>query len=161
MGTNLKRLILAIFAVLVPLAAEAQVGYWTQSAADPVTCNAGNKAAYYFNNATNKFRVCDGTAWADLGAAVDSDNVVEKSIALTSDQPNPAPATVTATWVTATSKIICGVLGTTADGLTPETINVAKLGVSVENRILSTSFDIRIENFYGLEGTVRIHCIGR
>lgn len=88
-------------------------------------------------------------------------NSVEKSIALTSLQPNPAVATVTgATWVGASSIIVCGVLGTTADGLTPETINAAKLGISVENRVAGTGFDIRVENFYGLEGTIRIHCIG-
>lgn len=88
-------------------------------------------------------------------------NSVEKSIAITSIQPNPAVATVTGqAWVTASSIIVCQPLGTTADGLTPEAINVAKLGVTAENRVAGTGFDIRVENFYGLEGTVRIHCIG-
>jgi hypothetical protein len=99
----------------------------------------------------------DGT-WATPASG--SGNFVEKSIALTAAQPNPAAATVTATWVTATSVIVCGVLGTTADGLTPEAINVAKLGITVENRVAGASFDVRVENFYGLEGTVRVQCMG-
>jgi hypothetical protein len=95
------------------------------------------------------------------GGGGGSANVVEKSIVLTAVQPNPAPATVTGqTWVTSSSVILCGVLGTTADGLTPEAINVANLGVTVENRVAGTSFDIRVVNWYGLEGTVRIHCTG-
>lgn len=64
-------------------------------------------------------------------------------------------------WVTTSSIIVCQPLGTTADGLTAETIALAELRPIVTNRIASTGFDLLIYNPHGLAGTVRIHCLGQ
>jgi hypothetical protein len=114
-------------------------------------------------NCTGTGVACTVTAgvWTLDVSSIGGANVVEKSVVLTSLQPNPAPATVTgAAWVTSSSVIVCSVLGTTADGLTPEAINAAGLTVTVENRVAGVGFDVRLMNWYGLEGTVRVHCIG-
>ncbi len=65
-----------------------------------------------------------------------------------------------ATWVTTSSKITCEVLGTTADNLTPETITAAQLQVTIANRVLATGFDLQVFNPNGLDGVIRVHCIG-
>lgn len=124
---------------------------WAASVLPNCTDTIGQHINY--TAATNTFS-CGATS------STAATNSVEKSIALTALQPNPAVAVTAAAWVTATSIIVCQPLGTTADGLTPETINAAKLGITVENRVAGVSFDIRIENWYGLEGTVRVHCLG-
>lgn len=88
-----------------------------------------------------------------------SANVLETSLTLTSS--GLFRVTVTgATWVKATSNIVCGVLGTTADGLTPEAIAVAELGVSIQDRVNGVGFTVNVMNTKGLTGTVRIHCTG-
>jgi hypothetical protein len=115
------------------------------------TCTGAGKAVTY-DATTNTF----GCNTISGGGG----NYVEASIAVTSAQPNPAPVTVAAAWVSASSVIVCNVLGTTADGLTPEAINVAGLHVTAENRVASTSFDARVWNPNGLEGTIRVHCTG-
>lgn len=168
MARTLKRLAVVVLVVSMLLHARlAETQYATyppKNAADPFLCGAARKGAIYYNTTTNKLRHCPGgIGWLDVGSGAGSelDAVVEKSIALTAVQPNPAPATTTAAWVTATSIIVCEVKGTTADGLTPEAINAAKLGITTENYVVGASFDIRVENFYGLEGTIRVQCIGR
>jgi hypothetical protein len=115
------------------------------------TCTGAGKAVTY-DAATN--------TWGCNTISGSGGNYVEASIAVTSIQPNPAPVTVAAAWVGASSVIVCNVLGTTADGLTPEAINVAHLSVTAENRVAGVSFDARVLNPNGLEGTVRVHCTG-
>ena len=63
-------------------------------------------------------------------------------------------------WVTANSEILCSPFGTTADGLTPETVAVAAPRVIASDRVVGTGFTIHVTNPYGLEGTLRVHCIG-
>ena len=46
------------------------IAVWPNFSADPVTCNANAKGAYYFNTGTNAFRVCDGSTWANGGGGV-------------------------------------------------------------------------------------------
>lgn len=87
-------------------------------------------------------------------------NVAESSIAVTSVGMFFQTTVTGQAWVTATSIITCDVLGTTADGLTPETIAVAGLTVTLANRVAGTGYDLMVGNPNGLEGTVRIHCIG-
>ena len=70
-------------------------------------------------------------------------------------------ATVTGqTWVTTSSEIICNPFGTTADSLTPETVAVSNPRVTVSDRVAGTGFTIHVANPYGLEGTLRVHCVG-
>lgn len=86
-------------------------------------------------------------------------NVVEASVVLTGS--GVFRTTVTGeTWVKTTSKIVCAVLGTTADGLTPEAIAMAQLGVTIQDRVNGTGFTINVTNTIGLVGTVRVQCTG-
>ena len=83
---------------------------------------------------------------------------VEKSVALLG--AGITSATVVATWATTTTRIICGILGTTADGLTPETIAAAGITVIPANIVAATGFDVFLSNPNGLVGTVRVECWG-
>ena len=113
------------------------------------TCTGAGKALTY-DVATNTFG-CN---------TISGSNVVEKSIALSGGSGYFAATVTGETWVTTSSKITCGVLGTTADGLTPEAIAVAGLVVTVSDRVNATGFNVNVFSPYGLEGTVRVHCTG-
>ncbi len=62
-------------------------------------------------------------------------------------------------WVTASSRIVCGVLGTAADNLTPETILLAGLTVVPSNIVAGAGFDANILDTSALCGTVRVQCL--
>ncbi len=68
--------------------------------------------------------------------------------------------TVAASWVTASSRVICGVLGTNDAGLTPEVVAVAGLGVSVSLLNPGVGFTVSLLNLRGIKGTVAVHCTG-
>lgn len=88
-----------------------------------------------------------------------SGNFVEVTKALT--RAGVYSAVVTGqTWVSATSKINCMPLGTTADGLTPELVAAAALNLSWSSPVAGTGFTLWIDNPRGLSGTVRFHCTG-
>lgn len=87
-------------------------------------------------------------------------NWLEQSIALSGGSGFFQQVVTGQTWVTASSTIVCGVLGTTADSLTPEVIGVAGLVVTVSDRVAGTGFTINVFSPYGLDGTVRVHCTG-
>lgn len=85
----------------------------------------------------------------------------EVSVVITSDQPTPAPVVVTGqTWVAAGSEIVCSPFGTTADGLTPEAIMVSEIKFVASDRVAGTGFTLHTYSPNGLEGTVRVHCLG-
>jgi hypothetical protein len=96
---------------------------------------------------------------SSTGGGGGSANVVEASLALT-DTGYFAVTVTGQTWVTASSKVLCQPFGTTADGLTPETIAVAGLDAVAANLVVSTGFDVLVFNPRGLVGTVRFHCTG-
>lgn len=64
------------------------------------------------------------------------------------------------TWVTATSRIACTPFGTTADGLTPEAVAAAGLIPIVATLVAGVGFDVFLSSPAGLDGTVRLHCLG-
>lgn len=64
------------------------------------------------------------------------------------------------TWVAADTEIVCTPFGTTADGLTPETVIAAGLSVSTSAKVVGTGFDLSVYSPHGLTGTLRVHCIG-
>ena len=86
-------------------------------------------------------------------------NSVEVSIAVTS-LGSYFSSTVSAAWVASGTEIVCRPFGTTADGLTPEAIAISGVQATVSNRVAGVSFDLSVNNPYGLEGTVRFHCLG-
>jgi len=114
-------------------------------------------AAADFDLATNLVTI-DDSKWATDAQA--GGNLVEVSLALTSVGMFFSTTVTGQAWVTASSKIVCGVFGTTADGLTPEAIAIAGLQPSVANRVAGTGFDLLVESPRGLDGTVRFHCSG-
>ena len=101
----------------------------------------------------------DGT-WATPSGGGGSGNFVEQSVALSGGSGYFSQVVTGQAWVTATSKVICSVFGTDADGLTPEVIGVAGLVVTVSSLVASTGFTLNIFSPYGLDGTVRVHCTG-
>ncbi len=46
------------------------VSVWPNHAADPYTCDSNAPGGYYYNTATNAFRVCDESSWQDGGGGV-------------------------------------------------------------------------------------------
>lgn len=100
------------------------------------------------------------TAFECFTPSSGSANFVEKSIALSGGSGYFSATVTGATWVTASSVIQCGVLGTTADGLTPEAIAVSNLNLTISNRVAGTGFDVVVYSPHGLEGTIRAHCVG-
>jgi len=65
------------------------VSVWPNHAADPYTCDSNAPGGYYYNTATNAFRVCDETSWADGGGGVASLNDLG-DVTLTSPTNNQA-----------------------------------------------------------------------
>lgn len=101
-------------------------------------------------------------AWtlpAGCGITSGAANVTESSIVL-GDSGIYSLVVTGQAWVTATSKIVCAPLGTTADGLTPEAIAVGGLDVAISDRVVGTGFTIWVTSYQGLSGTVRIQCHG-
>jgi len=71
--------------------------------------------------------------------------------------------TVTVTgqaWVTATSSIACSPFGTTADGLTPETVMAAGVQVVTSAYVAGTGFNLSVYSPHGATGTYRFGCTG-
>ena len=101
----------------------------------------------------------DGT-WATPSGGGGSGNFLEQSVALSGGSGYFSQVVTGQAWVTATSKVICSVFGTDADGLTPEVIGIAGLVVTVSSLVASTGFTLNIFSPYGLDGTVRVHCTG-
>jgi hypothetical protein len=87
-------------------------------------------------------------------------NAVEQSISISEGSGFFSQTVTGQTWVSATSKIVCSSFGTTADGLTPEVIAISGITISVSDIIAGTGFNLNVFSPYGIEGTVRIYCIG-
>lgn len=87
-------------------------------------------------------------------------NFTEQSVVLSNGAGVYSLVATGLAWVTATSRVVCSVFGTTADSLTPEAIAAAGLTVSVSDRVAATGFTIYLNSPYGLNGTVRVHCTG-
>ena len=71
--------------------------------------------------------------------------------------------TVTVTgqaWVTATSAIACSPFGTTADGLTPETVMAAGVQAVTSAYVVGTGFNLSVYSPHGASGTYRFGCTG-
>jgi hypothetical protein len=118
--------------------------------ANPAPCSAGQ---FVTDIAAN------GTLTCGTPAGTGSVNFVETQTALT--DPGWYQQVVTGqTWVTAASKVVCGVLGTVDAGLTPEAIGIANLQVTVSDLVPSTGFTVNVASPYGLSGTISIHCTG-
>lgn len=129
------------------------LGNGTGWALKALTSCVGTAKAVTYDAATNTWGCNTITASGVV-------NVVETSVAITS-AGSYFTATVTGqTWVTASSVIVCSVLGTDADGLTAETIAIATPRATVANRVAGTGYDLLIANPYGLEGTIRVQCTG-
>jgi len=112
--------------------------------------NCGEAGTLNYDVAINTFSCLTDT----------SGNSVETTLVLSNGSGYFAVTVTGQAWVTSTSEIVCAPLGTTADGLTPEAIAVADLGVSVANRVAATGFDVLVYSPNGLDGTLRVHCIG-
>lgn len=96
--------------------------------------------------------------WGPCDAATVS--FVETSVALSGGAGLFRTVVTGQGWVTGSSKVTCTVFGTTADGLTVETIAVAGLGLTVSNLSAGVGFTVNLSSPHGLEGTVRVHCTG-
>jgi hypothetical protein len=71
--------------------------------------------------------------------------------------------TVTVTgqaWVTATSAIACTPFGTTADGLTPETVMASGVQAVTSAYVVGTGFNLSVYTPHGATGTYRFGCTG-
>lgn len=130
-------------------------------------CAAGYAGGIWFDAAVpDTYEVCtkdSGSvyAWRSIidTTGAGSANSVETSIALTS-VGTYFTSTVAAAWVAAGTEIVCRPFGTTADGLTPEAVVASGVQATVISRSAGVSFDLGVNNPYGLEGTVRFHCLG-
>lgn len=135
----------------------------TGTVASASVCTAAEFADYLnLVCGAGEYVTCAGTSCScstPSGGGGGSANVVEQSVVL-SGGSGIFSSTVSASWATATSKVVCGVLGTTADGLTPEAIAAAGLTVSVSDRSAGVGFTVMINSPFGLEGTIRVHCTG-
>jgi hypothetical protein len=63
-------------------------------------------------------------------------------------------------WVTATSAIACSPFGTTADGLTPETVMAAGVQAVTSAYVVGTGFNLSVYSPHGATGTYRFGCTG-
>jgi len=63
-------------------------------------------------------------------------------------------------WVTATSAIACSPFGTTADGLTPETVMAAGVQAVTSAYVVGTGFNLSVYSPHGASGTYRFGCTG-
>lgn len=170
MGANLVRRVFIVAALLLGAGlAEAQVGYWTPAAADPVTCNAGNIGAYYFNTTTARFRICDGVAWGNVSTAAggggESDFVTEVEVDFGASGDTTATTIVAGLAdVTSTSKIVCApTLFATADRDDgDEDALIEGLTITVSERVVGTGFTVRAHPEMGrATGKYKVHCFYR
>jgi hypothetical protein len=101
-----------------------------------------------------------GTATISGGGS-GSANVVIVSISLGTDGGLIYSVTVTGqAWVTATSAIACSPFGTTADGLTPETVMAAGVQAVTSAYVVGTGFNLSVYSPHGATGTYRFGCTG-
>jgi hypothetical protein len=63
-------------------------------------------------------------------------------------------------WVTATSTIACTPFGTTADGLTPETVMASGIQAVTSAYVVGTGFNLSVYSPHGATGTYRFGCTG-
>lgn len=63
-------------------------------------------------------------------------------------------------WVTATSAIACSPFGTTADGLTPETVMAAGVQAVTSEYVVGTGFNLSVYSPHGATGIYRFGCTG-
>jgi len=63
-------------------------------------------------------------------------------------------------WVTATSAIACSPFGTTADGLTPETVMASGVQATTSAYVVGTGFNLNVYTPHGATGTYRFGCTG-
>ena len=63
-------------------------------------------------------------------------------------------------WVTATSAIACSPFGTTADGLTPETVMASGVQAVTSAYVVGTGFNLSVYSPHGASGTYRFGCTG-
>lgn len=94
------------------------------------------------------------------GGGGGSANVVETSVALSGGSGLFTQVVTGQAWVSTSSVIVCRVLGTTADGLTPEAIAVSGVQVTVSDRSAGVGYTLNLFSPFGLEGTLRVHCTG-
>lgn len=120
------------------------------------SCSNATTSKLLFDNATQTFSC--GTDQNSGGSG--SANVVEASIALTGDGAYFSQVVTGQTWVTASSKIVCSVFATSADGLTVEAVTLGNLNVTVSDLVASTGFTLNVFSPNGLDGTIRVHCTG-
>lgn len=95
------------------------------------------------------------------GGGVGSANVVVVSISLgTSGGLIFSTTVVGQAWVTATSAIACSPFGTTADGLTPETVIASGVQATTSTYVVGTGFNLNVYSPHGATGTYRFGCTG-
>jgi hypothetical protein len=95
------------------------------------------------------------------GGGAGSANVVVVSISLGTGKGLVYTTTVIGqAWVTATSAIACSPFGTTADGLTPETVMASGVQAVTSAYVVGTGFNLSVYNPHGASGTYRFGCTG-
>ena len=119
---------------------------------DPAACAVGQ---YVSDISPTGALTCSTPSGGGGGGA---GNFAETQVVLTSS--GYFSHTVAASWVTNSSRVVCGVFGTDDAGLTPEVVALAQLGVSVDTLNPGVGFTVSLLNLTGLEGTVAIHCTG-
>ena len=116
--------------------------------------DCGESGTLNYTQSTNLFSCLTDSGGGGGG------NSVEVSMALTTDGAFFSTTVTGQAWVAAGSEIVCEPLGTVDDGLTPEAVAIAGLRATAANRVVGTGFDLMVHSPYGLEGTVRFHCLG-
>jgi hypothetical protein len=149
----------SVFAVFSETAGVAQTAYSADAAVyaatfdhDPAACTVGQ---YVTDISAAGALTCSTPSGGGGGGA---GNFAEAQIVLTTS--GYFSQTVAASWATASSRVICGVLGTDDAGLTAEVVALAGLGVTVNTLNPGVGFTVSVLNLAGLEGTVSIHCTG-
>lgn len=119
---------------------------------DPAACAVGQ---YVSDISPTGVLACSTPSGGGGGGA---GNFAETQVVLTTS--GYFSQTVAASWVTASSRVVCGVFGAEDAGLTAEVVALAQLGVSVDTLNPGGGFAVSLLNLTGLEGTVAIHCTG-
>lgn len=136
-----------------PLTTKGDV--YTYSTADDRLPVGANGLCLQTDSATST-----GLKWGSCGGGTPF-NTTEQSVVLNNGAGVYSTVVTGLTWVTAgTTRVSCTPFGTTADGLTVEAVIAAQLEVTVSDYVTSTGFTIWIHSPHGLEGTVRVHCVG-
>ena len=149
----------AYFAQTAAVAVVAQTAYSADASVysaafdhDPSACAVGQ---YVTDISPTGVLTCSTPSGGGGGGA---GNFAEAQVVLTTS--GYFSQAVAASWVTASSRIVCGVFGADDAGLTAEVVALAQLGVSVNVLDPGVGFTISLINQAGLEGTVAIHCTG-